>query len=255
MLEPSPRVDAYAQTKLELVPSKIQDHRFRVLNEVSSLVRGIGPGDCARLASYAHFKRYKRGEMLCLEGENIQQVLLLTRGVVKITQLGMRGSEVILKLAVPGDLLGTVGLFSNGKHGTTAQAFRSCEALMWEGPVFRTLVGSLPALKQNIVRVLVRYTEELEERFREVATERVAPRVARQLVRLAEQIGQRTNGAVDIALSRLELAQMTGTTLFTVSRLLSGWEACGYVIPRREAVSICELESLRALADEEIGSE
>jgi len=56
------------------------------------------------------------------------------------------------------------------------------------------------------------------------------------------------NGVVEIGLSREELAQMTGTTLFTVSRLLSAWEARGMVRPRRESVTICDLQSLRAVS-------
>jgi hypothetical protein len=61
------------------------------------------------------------------------------------------------------------------------------------------------------------------------------------------QIGQPVDGAVEIGLSREELAQMTGTTLFTVSRLLSAWEARGMVRPRREAVTIFDVQSLRAI--------
>ena len=73
------------------------------------------------------------------------------------------------------------------------------------------------------------------------------PRIARQLLRLEEQIGRRVNGAVEIGLSREELAQMTGTTLSTVSRLLSAWEALGTVKPSRESVSICDVPMLRAI--------
>jgi CRP-like cAMP-binding protein len=78
----------------------------------------------------------------------------------------------------------------------------------------------------------------------------VGSRVARQLVRLQEQIGRPANGSVEIGLSREDLAQMTGTTLFTVSRLLSAWEARGLVHARRESVTICETESLRKISGE-----
>jgi CRP-like cAMP-binding protein len=98
-----------------------------------------------------------------------------------------------------------------------------------------------------MARILGGYLLELEERFREVATERVGQRVARQVLRLMEQIGTPVDGAVEIGLSREELAQMTGTTLFTVSRLLSAWEARGMVRPRREAVTICDVQSLCAI--------
>jgi DNA-binding transcriptional regulator YhcF (GntR family) len=53
-----------------------------------------------------------------------------------------------------------------------------------------------------------------------------------------------------VGLSREELAQMTGTTLFTVSRLFSAWETRGLVKPRRKAVTICDVQALRAIAEE-----
>ena len=64
----------------------------------------------------------------------------------------------------------------------------------------------------------------LQERFKELASERVGPRVARQLVRLMESMGRQVEGGIEIDISREELAQMTGTTLFTVSRLFSAWK-------------------------------
>jgi CRP-like cAMP-binding protein len=55
---------------------------------------------------------------------------------------------------------------------------------------------------------------------------------------------------VEIGLSREELAQLTGTTLFTVSRLLSQWEKQGIVSSRREAVVVCDVQALAALSEE-----
>ena len=63
------------------------------------------------------------------------------------------------------------------------------------------------------------------------------------------KIGRRVDGGVEISLSREELAQMTGTTLFTVSRLLSAWEERGMVKPRRESVTVCDVEALNAISE------
>jgi CRP-like cAMP-binding protein len=213
------------------------------------LFAGILPCEYAGICSAARVKEYTRGEMLYIEGDSIQQVVLLTSGVVKITQLALSGTEVILRLGVPGDLLDAVSLLSTGKHCTTAQAFRVCRALVWDAVVFKGLVKRFPILYQNMVPILGESLLELEQRFREVATERVGPRVARQIVRLLAKIGRPINGEVEIGLSREELAQMTGTTLFTVSRLLSAWEARGMVKPRREAVTICDVEMLMAVSE------
>jgi CRP/FNR family transcriptional regulator, nitrogen oxide reductase regulator len=216
----------------------------------SSLLSGILPGDSASFTAAAHPKTYQRGEMLFIEGDVVQQIVMLTSGIVKITQLGRQGTEVILHFGIPGDVLGAVGLFSTGRHGTTAQSFRSCQALVWEAPVFRALVEKSPVLHQNMVSLMGEYLEELEERFREVSTEKVAQRVASQLVRLAGRVGTTKEGSVEVELSREELAQMTGTTLFTVSRLLSAWESRGFVKPQREAVIICDLDSIALIAEQ-----
>ena len=226
---------------------RIGDNHGGTAEARPALFSGILPEDYTRIAATARIKEFARGEVLYLEGDSVRQVLLLTSGLVKLNKLGTSGTEVILRLGVPGDVLGALGLFSAGSHCTTAQAFRKCRALVWDTSSFKGLAVRFPVLHQNMARILGGYLLELEERFREVATERVGPRVARQVLRLMEQIGTPVDGAVEIGLSREELAQMTGTTLFTVSRLLSAWEARGMVRPRREAVTICDVESLCAI--------
>jgi CRP-like cAMP-binding protein len=104
-------------------------------------------------------------------------------------------------------------------------------------------------LRENVLQSVREHLLELEQRFRELATERVASRVACQLLRLAQKIGRRVSGAVEIGVSREELAQMTGTTLFTVSRLLSSWEVPGTVKPGRESVTICNADALRSVCE------
>ena len=91
----------------------------------------------------------------------------------------------------------------------------------------------------------------MDQRFREISTEKVAPRLSSQLVRLSSQVGKRVNGHVAISLSRAELAQLTGTTLFTVSRLLCQWETQGIVCNGRECVLLRDLTALEGLSQGE----
>jgi CRP-like cAMP-binding protein len=132
-----------------------------------------------------------------------------------------------------------------------AQALRVSTALSWDTAVFEGLSLRYPTLRRNVARILCQQLEELEERFREVSTEKVAARLSHQLVRLLNQVGLRVNGKVEISLSREELAQLTGTTLFTVSRLLSEWDQQGIVSTRREAVAVRDLQALVELSERE----
>ena len=72
------------------------------------------------------------------------------------------------------------------------------------------------------------------------------------MTRLARKTGKRVEGGVllDLPLSREDLAAMTGTTLFTVSRLLAEWERGGLVEVGRERVVIRVPHGLVAIAED-----
>ena len=216
----------------------------------SPVLVGVSPSIYSDILAGARLQEFDRGEVLYFQGDAAGQIILLVSGFVKVAQLGANGGEVILRVAVPGDVLAATDALRGGRHCTSAQAFRPSRAYTWDAPVFRALVQRFPILHQNLVRILGDNLLELEERFLEVATERVDARVARQLVRLVNKIGRSVRGELEIELTREQLAQMTGTTLFTVSRLFSAWEVRGAVKPRREAVTICDIHSLRAISEE-----
>jgi CRP-like cAMP-binding protein len=218
--------------------------------ESAPLFTGVSPEDVKRISGAARLKRFACGEMPFLAGDTADQVLLLISGSVKFSQLGSKGLEVILRLGAPGDVFDVVSLFVTGKHATTAQTIRPCGALVWDAEVFKALVEGLPVLYKNIIRLMGGHLLELEERFRELATERVAPRLARQLIRLQEQVGSPRKAAREIGLSHEGLAQMTGTTLYTVSRLLSTWEEDGLVNSGSESMIIADFDALHKVIEE-----
>ena len=123
-----------------------------------------------------------------------------------------------------------------------------CTALVWEASQFEAVAERFPILGRNISCVLMQTLNQLEVRFREICTEKVAPRLSSQLVRLASQVGRPLNGNVEIGLSRRDLAQLTGTTLFTVSRLLGQWEEQGIVRPHRQGVLVLNMPALEELS-------
>jgi CRP-like cAMP-binding protein len=124
-----------------------------------------------------------------------------------------------------------------------------CKALVWEYSRLQTLLAHHPRIRENISRILSGRLRELEERFREVATEKVATRLALTILRLLKQIGKPTEDGIQISLSREELAQMTGTTLFTISRVLSKWAEKGFITPGRESVVVGDPTGLKSVSD------
>jgi CRP-like cAMP-binding protein len=122
---------------------------------------------------------------------------------------------------------------------------------VWEYSRLNSLLDQYPQIRDNINRILSSRLSELEERFREVATEKAAKRLALALTRLLKQVGKPLTDGIQVSLSREELAQMTGTTLFTISRILSKWAERGFVVPRREAVVVKDRKLLEVADDED----
>ncbi len=218
--------------------------RFEAFSDISA-------ADCGVIMAEAQEVHFQRHSTIFRERTPANRVVMVISGCVKVTQTGSSGQEVILRLHGPGDLLGEVGDQLSAKHCHSAHAIQNSTVLIWDADGFEGAVKRYPMLRRNVANLLEHQLTELEIRFREVSTEKVATRLGNLLVRLANQVGKRVDGHIEIALSRRDLAQLTGTTLFTVSRLLCQWETQGIVSARREAVLVHDVQALLDMSSEE----
>ena len=117
------------------------------------------------------------------------------------------------------------------------------------------LVAKFPALATNTLQTVGGRLQESFARVVEMSTEQVEQRVAHTLMRLATQSGRKVERGVEIdfPISRQDIAQMTGTTLHTVSRILSGWEQAGLIESGRQRIVLCKPERIVALAEQAPG--
>lgn len=208
------------------------------------LFSNVAAADCASIISTAREKRFWRRQTIFSEGDPVRQAVLLLSGCVKVTQLGLSGNEVILRLYGVGEVVQASHLCANCSHGSTARAVQPCKVLVWDAPAFEKIVERFPSFRRNSVRALEERLQQMEQRFREISTEEVSLRLSSELIRLTNRLGVDVKGSREITLSRLELAQLTGTTLSTVSRLLCHWQKLGIVSIGREVVQVRDLEAL-----------
>ena len=203
---------------------------------VSPLCAGLSNEDILKVASCARPKSFSRDEVLFRQGQPARCLVFIRSGSVKITQISTKGDEVILWMYGPGNIVGMLAELNSSCFPSTVSAMEQTTALVWDNVTLQSLIEMCPSLGQNLSRVLMNRLHELEERFREVATEKVPRRLALALLRLSRHVGKKVDEGVEVSLSREELAQMTGTTLFTISRILSQWSRDNVVSSRRESV-------------------
>jgi|SRR5579863_6217325 len=225
-------------------PSNMAEHL--VLMCASALFTGMSKLECMEIASCARARTFARDEILFCEGHPVRNLILLETGSVKLTQLSPSGNEVLMWMSGSGETVNVNADPISCNHTCSARAMEHCSALVWEYQKLQALLNEYPQLRRNISRILVDRLTELEERFREVATERVARRLALTLLRLMKHVGKPSPDGIQVSLNREELAQMTGTTLYTISRVLSRWAEHGFVVPLREGVVVNDPARLEA---------
>jgi CRP-like cAMP-binding protein len=205
-----------------------------------------------RVSEAAGIREMKAGVPFFREGDPAEFFFVVQTGTVKLTQLTPEGHQVVLRLIGPGEAFGGVAAFGGGVYPVTAEAVTDVSALEWPGPVMASLMETFPKLALNALRFVAARLHELQVRYRQLATEKVERRVARALLRLVEHAGRRTDAGVriDLPLSREDIAQMTGTTLYTVSRIISRFEADGLVEAGRQSIVVRNPHALTSIADD-----
>jgi CRP/FNR family transcriptional regulator, nitrogen oxide reductase regulator len=211
----------------------------------------------SELARTARAMNLKPRQVLFAQGAPADAVYLVLRGRVKLLETAADGQVVVLRLEGPGELLGLLAALGAGQaYPVTAEASGPGAVARWAGRDWRAVMQRHPALALAVLPVVLARLRAAQDQLRELATERVERRVARVVLRLVRQTGERTPEGVkvDLSLTRQELAEMAGTTLFTVSRLLRQWAAQGVLRLQRRQLLITRGHALVEIAEDLAGT-
>jgi CRP/FNR family transcriptional regulator, nitrogen oxide reductase regulator len=217
------------------------------------LFSGLSADEQREILAAARPRQLKPREWLAEQGQPADIFALVQVGHLKLSQVSAAGAETLVRFVGPGDCFGAIALVPASRYPLSAIAVDACRALTWPRQVSGGLSHRIPQLKSNIFEEITRRMTGVLTMAQELATERVPQRLARALLRLAEHGGTVTPGGIEIShpVTRQELAELTGTTLFTVSRLMSQWETAGLLRTGRGAVAILDPDGLEAAASAE----
>lgn len=216
-----------------------------------SLFKEMSPESVDVLLSHAASKRFAGGEAVFEQGASATHFFLLLHGRLKVNQVTHSGQQIIVRVVHPGDLFGFAKALQRNDYPGTALAVTDSIALSWPTHLWPDFINHNPRLAVSAMQTIGQRLEEAHTRIREMSTEEVERRVAHAVLRLAKQAGRKeeTGIRIDFPISRQDIAEMTGTTLHTVSRILSAWESKGLVQGGRQKLLICDVEALSALAE------
>src|SRR5690606_12355940 len=147
---------------------------------------------------------------------------------------------------------GTVGLFTDQRYPADATTLADSIVISWSRMELFALIDRHPHIAVNVIQVIGKRLKEAQDRMRELSTQRVARRVAHAVLRLARQAGHNTGDGtvIEFPLTRSDVANMSGTTLHTASRVLAAWEKSGLLASDKQQVTLRRVTELQRIADD-----
>ena len=216
----------------------------------STTFRRLQPADRQRLAEVARTHSYAKGSAIFSEGEPSDFFITIVMGRVKVYKATPAGKEVILEIFGPGDPLGATAAYEGRPFPATAVALEDTECVLIPRASFFALLEQHPSLVRGLLTGLTHRLVELTTRIADLSGARVEARFARVFLKLAKDIGRNGEGGtfVPLALSRQELADMTGTTIETCIRIMSRWGKEGIVKTDKDGFTLLDSGALETIA-------
>lgn len=215
------------------------------------LFAGLAAADLDAMLKEARAQRHPKNTNVFEEGGEATFFFVLLDGHVRAMKTTPDGHQIVVRYVSPGELFGVAQAIGIQHYPATATAVVDSVSLAWPSAAWPRLIERHPSLAANALQTVGGRLQEAHTRVIEMTTEEVERRVARALLRLVKQAGRKVDSGIEIGfpISRQDVAEMTGTTLHTVSRILSAWEQQGMVLGGRQRIVVADPHRLFGIAE------
>jgi len=192
----------------------------------------LGALDRAALSEVGTVRHYATGEPLLLQGQWLDRVFVVLRGRVKVVSTAADGTEVMLALRGPGELVGETAAAQETEGGASVIALEAVSARQVTTSEFRRFLDRRPGAAVALVRVLAGRLRDADRQRVQYAATTVLERLASALVGLAERYGHPVadrSVRIGLRLTRSELATLVAASPESVDRAWRTLRARGVV--------------------------
>jgi CRP-like cAMP-binding protein len=229
------------------------DARLDILGRVP-FFSGLSTVEIARINPLFRELGFQPDEVIYYAGDEARRLYVVAAGKVKLVRHSMSGKDVLLDILTPGEFFGALSALGDEVYPDTAQAQTIACVLGIGAEAFRSILDAFPAVALRMLDVMSGRLKEAHERIRQLSAHSVERRIAYTLLKLAEKFGelQEVGLLIQVPLSRDDLAEMTGATTETASRVMSQFQKDGLVDSGRQWVAITGRAGLEAILAEEL---
>jgi len=214
------------------------------------LFKNLSDDELKELEPYLVSTAFKKKEEIFMEGDQPEWFYIVSKGKIKITKLSHEGKEIILELISPTDIFGGVAVLRNFPYPANAVAMEDSEVIKITRKNLMRLVDRFPNLMYCIALQLGDRMKSSYDSLKNIALERVEARIAALILKLANKVGIETKEgiAIDMRLTKQDIADMVGTTVETSIRTFSKFKKQGLLSDRQGRIIIKDRDGLMSFA-------
>lgn len=214
-----------------------------------SFAAQLDPSTWEALGRYGRLRTYPARTALFHQGDPSRHVLILMAGWVKITSVSRGGSEALLALRGPGDILGELAAVDGGPRSATVTTLMPCRVQAVDGERFVEAVTQLPEIALALIRHLANNLRESDGKRLEYMAGTSSGRLAGLLLDLAARHGRHTAEGlvIELRLTQRELAAAAATSREAVARAVRMLRQRDVIRTDRGRVIIIQPDVLRSL--------
>ncbi|MCK5101632.1 MAG: Crp/Fnr family transcriptional regulator [Cyclobacteriaceae bacterium] len=190
--------------------------------ELNKLFCGLSLSDREVFSQNKRKNTYRKGQVIYYEGNYPQGIFCIYHGKIKISTIGRKGKEQIVKFKGRGEVLGYRALLNDEPYNATATAISDCEVCHISKNAFLDTLEKSKHLSLNTIRLLSNDLKESEQKLINLSQKPVKERVAEALLLLKDHFGLEEDGkTIEVNLTRREIGEIAGITTETTIRILS----------------------------------
>jgi CRP-like cAMP-binding protein len=189
---------------------------------------------------------YKKGEVIFAEGSSPMGLYCVHTGKVKVYKTGEEGRHQIVRFAKEGDVVGYRSLVSGEKYNLSAAAIDDTTICMIPKDTFFGMLGKGGNFTMEVIHLLSGQLKQAEDRLVHLAQKPVRERLAETLLILRNVYGTENgeNSALNVKLSRDELAAVVGTATETLVRTIADLKRENLIATDKKKIRIIDLDGL-----------
>lgn len=218
----------------------------------AAIFHAVQPGVISALTDDLRTVDTAPGHVFFTEGDFGGWMYIVLSGKVKTGCRAPDGRQKLFAVLGPSETFGEVSTVDPGFRNCTATALTPVRAAVVPREVLLAWMAQHPEIAQQMMLILARRLRRANDDHSDLLFTDVAGRLAKQLLRLAQQFGVQHKGVLRVThdLTQGELSQLVGASRETVNKALSDFSTYGWIRLQGKTVLIADYESLASRARE-----